>query len=223
MAKKNKVRLKQSNPYLYYRNWFIGFKVAKYASILAPLLLLFSLRTGVLNELEQNLVLNPTNLEITFGANYRLDKTFIKSLEEDPHVGFVVPLTRSLDVTCDVQAARKIDRAALLLLQQDKAVGLEGGFAGVGLAGQQVGVAAGRQGDGVALAAEVEQADQLFPFGLAPDAEDGKAAGVEGVDGGRRLKGGILPPDRFQLLQPGKDAAGRAGAVCPLGGARPGH
>ena len=114
-------------------------------------------------------------------------------------------------------------RAALLLLQQDKAVGLEGGFAGVGLAGQQVGVAAGRQGDGMALAAEVEQADQLFPFGLAPDAEDGKAAGVEGVDGGRRLKGGILPPDRFQLPQPGKDAAGRAGAVRPLGGARPGQ
>lgn len=84
--------------------------IATVASILAPLLLLFSLRTGVLNELEQNLVLNPTNLEITFGANYRLDKTFIKSLEEDPHVGFVVPLTRSLDVTCDVQAARKIAR-----------------------------------------------------------------------------------------------------------------
>lgn len=44
MAKKNKVRLKQSNPYLYYRNWFIGFKVAKYASILAPFITLFVMK-----------------------------------------------------------------------------------------------------------------------------------------------------------------------------------
>lgn len=93
--------------------------IASIASILTPLLLLFSLRTGVLTELERDLTLNPANLEITFGANYTIEKSFIDDLKTDPNVGFAVPLTRSLDVSCDVRVNNKVVRQAMAVPTAD--------------------------------------------------------------------------------------------------------
>ena len=87
--------------------------VAAVAAVLAPLLLLFSLRTGVLSELERQLTENPAHLEIIMGANYRLDSAFIEDLKRDPATGFVVPLTRSLNVTCDLRSSKAVVRSAM--------------------------------------------------------------------------------------------------------------
>lgn len=43
MANKNKKqKLKERNPYAYYRNWFVGLKTCKWLSILAPFITLFA-------------------------------------------------------------------------------------------------------------------------------------------------------------------------------------
>ena len=71
-------------------------------AVLAPLLLLFSLRYGILHTLDSNLRDNPLNLELRMMQGYNLDEDFFTSLRHDPHVGFVVEMTRALSVTADI-------------------------------------------------------------------------------------------------------------------------
>lgn len=85
--------------------------MASLCSVIAPLLLLFSLRFGIITNLEENLKQDPSNLEIKFMSGYKLGDEFFESLKENPHVQFVLPLTRSLSVTTSVFANGKlIDR-----------------------------------------------------------------------------------------------------------------
>lgn len=42
--KQKKQKLKERNPYAYYRNWFFGLKTCKWLSILAPFITLFALK-----------------------------------------------------------------------------------------------------------------------------------------------------------------------------------
>lgn len=81
--------------------------IASLCSVIAPLLLLFSLRFGIVNNLETKLKSNPTNLEIKFSSGYKLEESFFKELENDPHVSFVIPLTRALSVSADLFANGK--------------------------------------------------------------------------------------------------------------------
>lgn len=73
-------------------------------AVLTPLLIIFGLRTGVLAHLEANLTSSPVNLELKLTGNYQLKPDFIKALQQDPAVAFVVPLTRSLSVGCNLRA-----------------------------------------------------------------------------------------------------------------------
>ena len=85
--------------------------IASLCSVIAPLLLLFSLRFGIITNLEEKLKQDPSNLEIKFMSGYKLGDEFFESLKENPHVQFVLPLTRSLSVTTSVFANGKlIDR-----------------------------------------------------------------------------------------------------------------
>lgn len=85
--------------------------IASLCSVIAPLLLLFSLRFGIITNLEENLKQDPSNLEIKFMSGCKLGDEFFESLKENPHVQFVLPLTRSLSVTTSVFANGKlIDR-----------------------------------------------------------------------------------------------------------------
>ncbi len=80
------------------------------AAVIAPLLLLFSLRFGIVQELQYNLSSNPVNLELVMGANYQLSPETIAALEADPDAGFVIPKTRSLSTTVDVRSESGIAR-----------------------------------------------------------------------------------------------------------------
>ena len=82
--------------------------VASLCAVIAPLLLLFSLRFGIISNLEHKLSSNPTNLEIRMMSGYRLEQQFFDDLKNNPHVGFVIPLTRSLSVTANVGFNGKI-------------------------------------------------------------------------------------------------------------------
>lgn len=82
--------------------------IAAITAVLAPLLLLFSLRYGILTSMERNLNSNPQNLEIKMLSAYELDENFFKSLRADPNTGFVVEMTRALSVSADVSLHSKV-------------------------------------------------------------------------------------------------------------------
>lgn len=79
-------------------------------SVIAPLLLLFSLRYGIISSLENNLKSSPVNLELKLKTGYKLDESFFKDLENNPKIDFVLPLTRSLSTTVDIDFNGKIKR-----------------------------------------------------------------------------------------------------------------
>lgn len=86
--------------------------VAALVAVIAPLLLLFSLRYGIVSSMEHDLKANPLNLEIKMLQGYTLHEEFFKILRADPHTAFAVEMTRSLSVTADVSANHKAKSGA---------------------------------------------------------------------------------------------------------------
>lgn len=79
------------------------------AAILAPLLLLLGLKTGVVSAMRDSLVNDPRNLELVVYGNTRLDRDWFRAYATRPDVGFVVPKTRTINATLDlVNAQRRI-------------------------------------------------------------------------------------------------------------------
>ena len=72
------------------------------ASILAPLLLLFGLKTGVVSTMKEKLLDNPANLEVVIYQNASLDNAWFNALRARDDVAFVVPRTRTINATMDV-------------------------------------------------------------------------------------------------------------------------
>jgi len=66
------------------------------ASIAAPLLLFFGLKTGTVETLRNRLLDNPVTLEILPNTEKLLDKTWFERWKNDANVSFVVPHTRKL-------------------------------------------------------------------------------------------------------------------------------
>lgn len=71
-------------------------------SVITPLLLLFSLKYGVVSQLRHQLMSNPQNLEIKIVGNLQLDNTFFDWVKTQPETKFVIPLTRSLNTQVDL-------------------------------------------------------------------------------------------------------------------------
>lgn len=79
-------------------------------SIIAPLLLLFGLKQGVVTQLQDDLLKKPDLLQIrTMGNTHKLSKEWIDSLEQRDDVSFAIGLTRSLNTEAQ---AFKTERAA---------------------------------------------------------------------------------------------------------------
>lgn len=76
--------------------------VASIIAVIAPLLLLFGLKNGVVTQLRDNLLSDPRNLEIRMLGNGNLDQPWIDALKAQPATGFVMPLTRSLNTQADL-------------------------------------------------------------------------------------------------------------------------
>ncbi len=69
------------------------------AAVLAPLLVLYGVKFGVITTMTDRLRNNPHNLEIIPVASGRYDKALLQELAQRPDVAFVLPKTRSIAAT----------------------------------------------------------------------------------------------------------------------------
>lgn len=74
------------------------------AAVLAPLLVLFGLKSGIVTTMTERLKADPRNLEITLRGNHRLEAVWVENLRAREEVGFVAPRTRTLAATVDLIA-----------------------------------------------------------------------------------------------------------------------
>ena len=66
------------------------------AAVLAPLLVLFGVKSGIINTMADRLIENPKNREITPVGSGRFDDAWFKAVSDLSAVAFVVPQTRSI-------------------------------------------------------------------------------------------------------------------------------
>jgi putative ABC transport system permease protein len=76
--------------------------VTSLVAVIAPLLLLFGLKYGVVTQLNAELLSDPRNLEVRMLGNHDLGEEWFTRLRAQPGVGFVMPLTRSLNTQADL-------------------------------------------------------------------------------------------------------------------------
>lgn len=69
------------------------------AAVLAPLLLLFGVKHGIIESLTHRLLSDPRNLELVVMGSGRYDADWFAELGADPRVAFLLPQTRALAAT----------------------------------------------------------------------------------------------------------------------------
>ena len=76
--------------------------MASVVAVVAPLLLLFGLKFGIVSQMRQELLSDPRNKEVKMIASDQLDQAWFDRLRALPSVGFVMPLTRALNTVADL-------------------------------------------------------------------------------------------------------------------------
>lgn len=77
--------------------------ISSLVAVIAPLLLLFGLRFGIVSQLQDDLAKDPRNLEIRMLSSSSYDHAWIDALQHRPDVGFAIGQTRSLNTLADLQ------------------------------------------------------------------------------------------------------------------------
>jgi len=77
--------------------------VSSLVAVIAPLLLLFGLRFGIVSQLQNDLANDPRNLEIRMLSSGSYDQEWIEQLRKRHDVGFAIGQTRSLNTLADLQ------------------------------------------------------------------------------------------------------------------------
>jgi len=75
---------------------------ASLVAVIAPLLLLFGLKHGVVSQLQDELLRDPRNLEVKMLSNGNYDSAWIERLRQRPETGFALGQTRSLNTQADL-------------------------------------------------------------------------------------------------------------------------
>ena len=75
---------------------------ASLVAVIAPLLLLFGLKHGVVSQLQDELLRDPRNLEVKMLSNGNYDSAWIERLRLRPETGFALGQTRSLNTQADL-------------------------------------------------------------------------------------------------------------------------
>lgn len=75
---------------------------ASLVAVIAPLLLLFGLKHGVVSQLQDELLRDPRNLEVKMLSNGNYDTAWIEQLRLRPETGFALGQTRSLNTQADL-------------------------------------------------------------------------------------------------------------------------
>ena len=71
-------------------------------AVIAPLLLLFGLKHGVVSQLQDELLRDPRNLEVKMLSSGHYDQAWLERLQQRPDVGFAIGQTRSLNTQADL-------------------------------------------------------------------------------------------------------------------------
>lgn len=71
-------------------------------SVIAPLMLLFGLKNGIVTQLNTKLLNDPRNIEIVILGNKNHPLSLIEEIQARPEVQFIIPLTRSLNTQADL-------------------------------------------------------------------------------------------------------------------------
>lgn len=75
---------------------------ASLVAVIAPLLLLFGLKHGVVSQLQDELLRDPRNLEIKMLSSGNYDDAWITALRQRPETGFAIGQTRTLNTQADL-------------------------------------------------------------------------------------------------------------------------
>lgn len=76
--------------------------ISSLVAVIAPLLLMFGLRYGVVSQLQQELARDPRNLEIRMVSSGHYSAEWIAALQKKSEVGFAIGQTRSLNTQADL-------------------------------------------------------------------------------------------------------------------------
>lgn len=79
---------------------------ASLVAVIAPLLLLFGLKHGVVNQLQEQLLQDPRNLQVHMTGSGAYSPQWVSQLQQQPFTGFAIGLTRSLNTQADVLGAQ---------------------------------------------------------------------------------------------------------------------
>lgn len=79
---------------------------ASLVAVIAPLLLLFGLKHGVVSQLQEELLRDPRNLEIKLLSSGNYNAQWLNELQQQPQTGFALGLTRSLNTQADLLGNR---------------------------------------------------------------------------------------------------------------------
>ncbi|MET0610026.1 MAG: FtsX-like permease family protein, partial [Pseudomonas caspiana] len=79
---------------------------ASLVAVIAPLLLLFGLKHGVVSQLQEELLRDPRNLEIKLLSSGNYNSQWLNELQQQPQTGFALGLTRSLNTQADLLGNR---------------------------------------------------------------------------------------------------------------------
>lgn len=72
------------------------------AAIVAPVMLLFGLKNGVVATMIETLLKEPSTLEVTVYGNTRLERAWFERYATRPDLGFILPRTRTISATIDL-------------------------------------------------------------------------------------------------------------------------
>ncbi len=72
------------------------------AAVLTPLLVLYGVKYGIISTMTDRLQNNPHNLEVIPVSSGHYTKKWIEDVQKNPHVGFILPKTRSISATMSI-------------------------------------------------------------------------------------------------------------------------
>lgn len=86
-----------------------------FSAVLTPIMVLFSLKFGIIDTLHRDMLDDPKTLEIILRGNHQLDLDWFHEISKNPSVKFVLPKTRSIAATINLQnlGGARIGRAEL--------------------------------------------------------------------------------------------------------------
>jgi putative ABC transport system permease protein len=81
-----------------------GFFILALAAVLGPMMILFGLKFGIIGSMLDNLIQDPRNREIHPVGSGRFDMAWIEQLRARPEIGFIIPHTRSIAATIQLNS-----------------------------------------------------------------------------------------------------------------------